>query len=308
MAAPWHLVLDDLLPASAQTKTGVWFTPRSGHWAYREGTHSVSLNFDALPGATSGFVIGLKKTLLWYAKNRSSHHVKNLFERIKHFLMIFSGTDSAPLEVITSEMLINYRSSLTPSTHWYLSTLAGLLKKWHRLGYPGVTADAVTFLKQVRLKGNTKGMAVLTMDTQDGPFTDIELQAIQSAFCTAYAQGEVSLSDYMLGWLFMLLGQRPAQYALLKVCDISVARAKDGTEIYILKIPRVKRRQGALRTSVTNRLLTPQIGALLIQYTKVVEEQFIGKLKDTTQAPLFPASRAHRAPPQGFEFHSTAYR
>ncbi len=301
-----RLPFEDLLPESAKTKAGVTFNPRLSRWAYREEGCSVRLDFGSLIGATPALVVGLKITLLWYAENRSANHLIGLFNRTKHLFKVLATKSNIPLAEISSEHLINYRSLLRPKTSWYLGTMAGLLKKWHSLGHPGVTDDAVAFLKQVRLKGNVKGVAVLTHDSKHGPFTDIELESIQSAFNAAFARGEILLGDYMLGWMFMLLGQRPVQYALLKVCDVTRGTAKDGSETYAVKMPRVKQREQAYRTTFKDRLVTPQIGSLLFKYAKAIEARFAGVLKDPTQAPLFPEAEEHSNQPEGFEFHCTS--
>jgi hypothetical protein len=92
-----------------------------------------------------------------------------------------------------------------------------------------VTTDAAALLKQLRTQGNQKGEAVLTHDPIHGPFTDVELESLQSSLDKAYVAGEVDIEGYLLAYLFMLLGQRPVQYAALKVRDVGVAYAKDGT-------------------------------------------------------------------------------
>jgi hypothetical protein len=306
LIVPPQLSFEDLLPESAKTNSGVIFCPRLSRWAYREESSSVSLDFGALTGATPYLVIGLKIALLWYAENRSANHLMSLFDRMRHFLTTLEASRNTHLAEISSEHLINYRSLLTPGTRWYLGTLAGLLKKWHGLGHPGITNDAVAFLKQIKIAGNEKGAAVSTFDAHSGPFTDIELQAIQSAFNAAFAQGDVSLGDYMLGWLFMLLGQRPVQYALLKVCDLTVGRAKDGSATYVVKMPRAKQQGVVHRTTFKERLLTPQIGMLLVKYANAVKAQFTGVLEDPNQAPLFPQVTERSQHPEGFEFHRTS--
>ena len=141
--------------------------------------------------------------------------------------------------------------------------MAGLLKKWHALGLAGVTDDARQFLKQIRVQGNPKGAAVLTMDPLKGPYTDIELAGIQAALIEAYLAGTVNLAAYLLAWLFMLLGQRPKQYAALKTCDLSVSRTAEGAAIYILKVPRAKQRNTNPRTEFKYRILIPEIGESL---------------------------------------------
>ncbi|KAG1440565.1 hypothetical protein G6F57_018978 [Rhizopus arrhizus] len=125
---------------------------------------------------------------------------------------------------ITAVDVLNYRAGLQQSKEWYLGSFAGFLRKWVQLGYPGVGEDVELLLKQLRLKGNDKGVSVLTWDPHDGPFTHLEEEALQSALNQAYAKGDVSTADFTLAWLFILLGQRSKQYASLKVCDVRNAR------------------------------------------------------------------------------------
>jgi hypothetical protein len=110
----------------------------------------------------------------------------------------------------------------------------------------------------------------------------------------------------LLAYLFMLLGQRAVQYASLKVCDAGLARAKDGTPVYTLKIPRAKQRNQLSRTEFKDRVLIPQIGELLVQYRNDVRTAFQGLLPDPSKAPLFPARRRSGGEPNGFEYHRTA--
>ena len=179
----------------------------------------------------------------------------NMHERLMHFIKLYPTDSNDPLAEINSTDLINYRAKLSDKTEWYLSTLSGFLKKWHSLSYPGVTNDAAVLLNQLRLKGNRKGEAVLTHDPHDGPFTDIEIQSIQAELDRAYEQGRVALEPYLLVYLFMLLGQRPTQYAALKIRDVSVTRAKDRTAVYILHVPRAKQRHQISRTEFKERVL-----------------------------------------------------
>jgi hypothetical protein len=116
----------------------------------------------------------------------SSSHASNLFDRLGHYLKTISTWRNAPINEITTNDLINYKASLSNATVWYLGALSGLFQQWHRLGYPGVTDDAVAFLRQIRIKGNLKGLAVLTHDPIYGPFTDIEFQSIQAALDGVY--------------------------------------------------------------------------------------------------------------------------
>lgn len=292
------------LPVSARTRSGVEFDPRLDRWAYRDATDTVNLDFSRWP-VTDTFILSAKLSLLWYAENLSPAHLSNMHERLGHYLRVVCDGRIHPLAEITSTDLINYRSSLTRASSWYLGSLSGLLKKWHSLGYSGVTTDAVALLKRLRTQGNRKGEAVLTHDPIRGPFTDTELESLQSSLDRAFATGEVDREGYLLAYLFMLLGQRPVQYAALKVRDVGVVYARDGRPVYTLRVPRAKQRNQLSRAEFKDRVLIPQIGELLVQYSKDVHVAFSGLSLDPFDAPLFPARRLSGGGPDGFEYHRT---
>jgi integrase len=277
------------------------FDPTEVRWKIREGYGAASINFARLiAAATPEFVRGFQKTLIWYAENKSLRHLDNMFQRAEHLFKYLNEHQLEPLHEISEVHLLNYHASLG-AHRWYLGSLAGFLKKWYALGYQGVTKGATALLSELRLKGNEKGHAVSTLDPYDGPFTDIELESIQAALNHAYAADLVTKADYLLAWLVMLLGQRPVQYALLKVSDVLAPQLKDGSHIYGLKVPRGKQRQAA-RLEFKERLLTPQIGKLLCEYAAEVKESFQGRLEDSRQAPLFPADETGLQP-AGMAYH-----
>lgn len=267
---------------------------------------SIYLDFSGWP-TTSAFVKSAKLTCLWYAKHMSPSHLKNMHQRLLHFLRTTCDGRNEELGEVSHVDLLNYRAMLNSRTSWYLGTLSGFLQKWHDLGYPGVTDDAVALLRQLRIQGNRKGEAVLTHDPVQGPLSDLEVESLQATLDKAYAADEVDKEGYVLAYLFMLLGQRPVQYAAMKVRDVDVARAEDGTPVYTLRIPRAKQRNQLSRSVFSERALVPQVGQLLIEYCNEVRRKFHAVLADPSNAPLFPAKRrSEKREPAGFEFHRTA--
>lgn len=240
---------------------------------------------------------------LWHAQNSSANYLQNGHSHLIHLIRALNRPNTELTSEISAEDLINYRASLTTKTEWYLGTVGVFLKKWHALGIPGVTDDAVALLNQLRLQGNVKGTAVLTMDPEQGPFSDIELLAIQTTLDGAHERGAIATGDYLLCWLFMLLGQRISQYASLKVCDLLGVNTKEEADAYLLRVPRVKQRGELTRSSFKVRALTPTIGIQLVQYAKGIEQRFTGLLSDPQQAPLFPEARGRANYPAGFEHH-----
>lgn len=297
-------VQDKKLPIT-QTRGGATFDPNLERWVIREGHLAATLNFSRLHLTTTPeFIDGFKKTLLWYAENKSLKHLENMFHRAEHMFRHLTQTSQEPIAAIRSVDLLNYHAAQPAAQHWYLGALAGFLKKWSALTYPGVTTDAIKLLNELRIKGNAKGVAVLTMDPYNGPFSDIELEAIQSTLNVAYKQKSILDEDYLLAWLFMLLGQRPSQFALLKVCDVFAPTIKDGSYIYILRIPRVKQRKAA-RLEFKERIIIPQIGKPLYEHALKTKASFEGLLKDPNQAPLFPLL-TNENQPEGMEYHQTS--
>lgn len=292
------------LTDGVRTRGGATFSPRADQWAYRDGVHRVMLNFNALTGVTPALLASLKATLVWYAENRSASHLTNLFSRMDHFVEFLRKSRADCIDNISSAELLSYRGSLNRGQQWYLGNLAGLLKKWHALGLPGVSDDAVVLLNGLRLPGNPKGVAVLTMDTQSGPFTEIEFAGVHAALNNAFRGGRVDMASYLLAQLFMLLGQRPVQYAALKVCDVSVRPDPNGSQTYFVRVPRAKQRNTLLRTRFTERILISHVGELLVVYAAQVRAAFSDRLGDSTQAPLFPARGENWQSASGFEYHS----
>lgn len=293
------------LPSEARTINGAQFDPRLDKWVYRDSAVSVSMDFSSLK-ASPALIFSAKRVLVWYAENKSPNHLLNMFSYFARYLKYAQLECGTMVTVISAQDILGYRAQLAKRDSYFLGSLSGFLQKWHDLGIPGVGDDAVALLKQLRIKGNQKGEAVLTMDSENGPFTDIEVQAIQGTLAKSFDAGAVDLSDYVLAWLFMALGQRPIQYAALKVCDVVVEKLKDGTPVYTLNVPRAKQRGQLSRGDFRTRVLIPQIGEKLARHADEVRERFKDVLSDPGMAPLFPAKQTRKNEPKGFEYHRTS--
>ena len=295
----------DDLPERVTTHSGVRFDPKLDRWAYRDNTLNVSLDFLSLK-ATNLLVKSAKKVLIWYAENKSPDHLMNMFSYFKRYTNYVADLNGSHVFEINSIDIISYRSHLSGRDAYFLGSLSGLLQKWHGLGEAGVSDDVIALLKQLSLKGNQKGEAVLTMDTLDGPFTDLEVEAIHAATDNAYETGILNTGDYLLIWLFLALGQRPIQYASLKVGDFGTSVAKDGSTMYTLNVPRAKQRAQLARSAFSQRVLVHQIGERFVKYIGEVKAEFAGSIADTNKAPLFPVKRSNKNEPRGFEYHRTS--
>jgi integrase len=293
------------LPSRLRARDGGTFDANLDVWSFRTAKGRIHIDFGRVSAnASIALVDGLKSTIAWFAANRADDTCSGAFGRMVHFLSYCHASTGNVVDSVSSELVLSYRASLAPEKQWYLSVLSGVLKKWHSLGYPGIDRDVPNLLSELRLKGNAKGTAVATLDPEEGPFSDIELEAIQSAVNAAYADGSLTLREYVLVWLFMLIGPRPSQLALLKIRDFRIEKLADGTATYQLRVPRLKQRHITARTSFKERIIAPQIGALIAAYVTQLLRDLTNSEEANYDAPLFPAVRTRHQLPDGYEGHS----
>ena len=199
------------LPEIAVLKNGFVLDPNLDMWKVPDTSQIGYFNFGPLKYYCSDeLLLSLKKVLVWYLSDKSVSHTSNMFRRFKE-LLEFIAKGRTPISSISHIDIANYKGSLPKKRLWYVGSMSGFLQKWHELGYPGVGSDVYALLEQSRHKGNEKGVAVLTMDPEKGPFTEIELQTIHQAVNGAFAKGDIGSREFSLVWLFMATGTRPVQ-------------------------------------------------------------------------------------------------
>ena len=160
------------------------------------------------------YIDGFLKTLAFYAENYSASHTETIANRFKY--MMINNISSK----LNPDLLIGYRSTLTKNTEWYLGTIRGFLKKWHELGYDGVSDEVIELLDSWTLKGNIKGDVVKRLDPNKGPLTDIELMAFNEGAVQLFEQGKIAISDLAIGLISSNTGRRQVQISHLKIKDL----------------------------------------------------------------------------------------
>lgn len=147
------------LPPLVKTLSGATFDPSARRWTFHDGLRPISVNFERLVEcATENMVEALKLPLIWYAENAEGQSLLAQFQHLKYLLDASAAAQGKPVNAIDAALLINFRATLTSDTEWKLGASSAFIKKWHSLGVPGVTDDAIRFLKSIRLKGNRKGV------------------------------------------------------------------------------------------------------------------------------------------------------
>jgi integrase len=301
-----HIIEDGIfvppLPEVAYTQEGMAFAPAEMVWNLTDGSVKISLDFRKIP-ATELMKQSLKTVLVWYVENYSLSYVNNLYFHISSLVLFLAVSQGLVSEVNATDIL-NFKAHIGFMREWYVGTVSGLLKKWHGFGLPGVAADVPFLLNQLTLKGNEKGTATATMDPIRGPFTTVEIEGLQLALNNDYRAKQIGRAEYVLSWLFIAFGQRPKQYAALKVCDVKRERLKNGSFQYVICIPRAKQRGSGVRGELKERILSAELGKLTYDYAQIVLKKFAKKLENPEQAPLFPALTDHGV--LGLEFHQLA--
>lgn len=245
---------------------------------------------------------GAINTLSFYARSWSAAHTHCIFG---YFLAMIRATKASCINDI---MLIGYRSSLDTAHEYRLGVISGFLKRWHSLGYPGVSKDVVRLLNGWRLKGGRKGDAVKRLDPLEGPLTDNELQAFNEAVVRAYEKSYITLAELAMALCVSHTGRRSIQVSQLRVVDILCGDNQKGEPFYILNVPRAKQRSSFFRESFKPYAMTQELWAILSAQARnavtLVENSLGFELQeaDRQQIPLFPDLDVLAAVQSPYEF------
>ncbi|HFI3607628.1 TPA: site-specific integrase [Escherichia coli] len=284
-------MMNNILPALPTEKipaksNGYFFTLHEAMWRLDKNNNiSVGMIHDLLdPETLSGFL----HTLSFYARNLSAAYTRHIF---LCFLDMIRATKATRIDDI---MLIGYRSSLDAAHEHELACVSVLLRKWHKLGYPGVSKNVACLLEGWRLKGGRKGDAVKRLDPLKGPLTDNELQAFNEAVVRAYEKSLITIAELAMALSVSHTGRRSIQISQLRVVDILCGENEKGEPFYVLNVPRAKQRNSFFRESFKPYAMTLELWAVLSAQARnavtLVENRLGIELQeaDRQQIPLFP--------------------
>jgi integrase len=293
------------LPTIVSTRNGATFDPRCDIWSYQDGTKSVYIDLTKLVNVGKELLWGLTKALIWYAENMAPGTLTSSFDDFCILLKSITANRANRLTILTSVELMNGRAALRDiyRDESCLRRCRPFLKRLSELGYPGVSLCGQKYLDELTLKTSKTGVSTTLLDPLQGPFTDIERETILDALCIGYANGLLSIDRYVLAWLIALFGQRPTQYAMLKLCDFFTVEDGNYTR-YVLRIPLAKGKNEVNRSRAQELDLIPELGSLIREYKAKILLRFSNILTDPEQAPFFP-SRSPRgsANASGLEYH-----
>lgn len=299
---------------SARTIDGTEFYPTERKWTIPTPHGSVCFNFENLPGASERLRQHVREAFAALLLANAPERLGRLLVRLRAFLKFLAALNPArEISEVTAADLQNYGASLPNHQRYFLRYVRSLLVDWAKTGAPGLSRDLVLLLPSFETKSHEVGVAVLTMNPESGPLTDLEYESVVAALRQAFASGNISLSDYALVVLAIALGCRAMQLAMMKVKDLSITERADGSKVYVLQVTRLKQGKNIRpRTLFKARELTPAVGALLEQQIGLVTNWAKQNRLIPVEAPLFPATlkalQSRRVTHPGLEGHHDGSR
>lgn len=225
----------------------------------------ISFRVGALCDIFPGDSDHLRNVLASYAMVNSPSYARFIFAGFLHYVRRL-GEEA----LFSVESILSYRSRLGRGGDSNTSSVRIIMRQWDRLGYPGVSTDALFLLDKLVLKGNVKGRAVESMCPDEGPLTDIEVQGLVDASMYAFARGDLCLENMCLVMVLVMTGRRPAQISALKIKDlICEAPGK-----YWINFPQAKQKGKPWRSSFKKFAIVEDLWQLLQLQAEQVRCEF----------------------------------
>ncbi|WP_430469054.1 site-specific integrase [Vibrio alginolyticus] len=264
---------------------GFEFDYLSSRWTLNRDVTVLVEFLDSFERALQG---DIRDTLVYYAETSSAKHTQNIAVQLKLYLKL-SGENA-----LTTKGFASFKNNL-PKKEWYkVSIVRGMLRQMRFLKLDKHIDDEVFKLTdQWRLGGNDKGVAVLTLDPETGPFSDLEFEAIGLHAAHRYAEGELGTDEYACLSMFKASGRRPVQIASIKCKDFSYSSEYTGSPTYVVLIPKAKVRGGKFRSILKPYALVnsvAQVVELHIEEQTAKVENALGRkmtLEEKGELPLF---------------------
>lgn len=183
---------------------------------------------------------------------KAARTAKNIFNYFNKSMRDCPNNWEYPLNINDLLEVMNiYRSAgLEYKFHW--------IRKWYvwctDIEIAGFYRDVANELLEYSIKGNEKGVAVLTDDDEEGPLDNVEYDLLRSVVTS----GVGSELERVCIMLCMELGANPKNLVLLEERDFFKRETKSGDSLYSLHVPRIKKRLSS--RSVKPRRVSTYLG------------------------------------------------
>ncbi len=267
---------------------GYEFDTEADRWSLNK---DVNFSLSFLSDFDKAIQDDVRGALVYFAEQKSAGYTQSIVKCIKKY------QEETEQLSFSEQGLLKWKSILGKKREPDLGKLRSFLKQMHSLGYKALDDICLELLNGWRLSGGDRGIPVLSLCPKDGPFSDIEFEAILDKLDYLFAEGVINEEQYSIIRLFAATGRRPIQIAALKLGDLRVDTKLLGSPIYLLNIPRAKVRDGSFRAEFTDCGLIEDIGQVLTRYIKQVEKQaesLVGRVlsgEEKKLLPMFPDYR-----------------
>lgn len=256
-----------------KSKAGYLFDFNSLYWKL-DGSFTLDLKRlnQNITGSTK---LGFKKTICRYAEEQSAYTVLSVLAQFNNY---FKYTNESTINI---KGLTKYRTMLDTEFEHKLGTLRVFLLDWYNWDFDGVTQDSIKYLKELKLKGFTKGKAVKRACPYSGPLTHNELSSVISWASDAYQNQILSLKEFAYLIAIILTGRRSIQIRTLRGIDLLVTTDNNSTN-YILNCPRSKQKKANFREHFNSLSINEDLYLLLKEQwntsIRKIEQQLKSKL------------------------------
>lgn len=267
--------LDDLYLSTKLTlRNGAQINTACDYWKVDAKTKNFIFNFKEY---RSTF---LKSTLKLYAvyllSSHSIPHSHNSHRFLSKHLVKLKDLNSLDQNVLEISSL--YRNTNNEWQLWYLKDFYLWALK---MRIPNFKKNIGESLSSIRISGNSKGRQVLSLDTNEGPLSENELNELIKALTLDESSRWKQERVYL--WLSLILGANTRNILLLHWSDFEVI-SKGNTKVYLISVPRIKKRL-IDRQDFKIRELDTRVGKILEDFRgdniSSISPIFISKKHDT---------------------------
>jgi len=277
--------------SSTISKNGFEFDYRTDRWQL---ARAVTVNVAFLSHFENAVAEDMREALVHYAETSSPKYVANICNHLRLYLKESKACSFTELGFVA------FKNSLPKSDEYRVAFVRAFIRQMRFLGLAENFDNGVFELTDKwRLKGNDKGVAVMSLDPIDGPFSDMEFEAIGHNAAHCYAEGDISTEEYCVILLFKATGRRPEQLALCKCKDFYYTNKLDGSPTMIGNIPRIKQRQGTVRSTFRPFAFVKSVAQIIEQHLTEVASQaeyLIGRTLSTEERGELPLFLSKSAP------------
>ena len=230
----------------------------------------------------------IREAFAYFAEFHAPKYVGNLISMVKLYLRESECDDFSEIG------FLSFKNKM-PKPHQYkVAYVRGFVRQMRLLGLDRHIDDAVyQLIDQWTFPGNSKGVAVLTLDPETGPFSDLEFEAIGLHAAHKYAEGKLTIDEYACLAMFKATGRRATQISSIKCKDFSYSSEYTGSLTYVVQIPRVKVRGGKFRSTLKPYALVNSVAQIIELHIKeqtAEVEATLGRkmtLEEKGELPLF---------------------